>query len=81
RGVIAVEWSRTGDDKSRLRLTWKESGGPAVKEPSRRGFGRVVLERVTPASVDGVGHVSYEPNGITWTLDAPLSALTETKVD
>jgi PAS domain S-box-containing protein len=81
RGVIAVEWSRTGDDRSRLRLTWKESGGPAVKEPSRRGFGRVVLERVAPASVDGVGHVSYDPSGITWTLDAPLSALTETKID
>lgn len=81
RGVIAVEWSKTGHDKSRLRLTWEESGGPAVREPSRRGFGRVVLERVAPAAVDGVGQVSYEPSGITWTLDAPVSVLTETKID
>lgn len=80
-GTISVTWSRTGDDKARLRLIWKEKGGPSVQEPSRKGFGRVVLERVTPAAVDGVGHLSYDPDGVTWTLDAPVASLTAFRVE
>ncbi len=74
-GKVDVEWAIAGDEAPRLRLTWTESGGPTVGEVSKSGFGRVVLERVTPTAVDGVGSLAYLPAGIVWTLDAPLSSV------
>ncbi len=34
--------------------------------------GNYVLERVAPLALNGVGHLSFQPDGVTWTLDAPL---------
>ena len=47
-----------------LSLKWVESGGPRVKEPSRRGFGSVLIERVVPFDLQGTARVSYLPAGL-----------------
>jgi len=41
-GKIRVEWSRVADGPIVLR--WTETDGPAVKPPTRRGFGTRVIE-------------------------------------
>ena len=41
-GKIHVEWSSMAD--GRLVLRWTETGGPAVKPPTRTGFGTRVIE-------------------------------------
>jgi PAS domain S-box-containing protein len=41
-GKIQVEWSRAPD--GRIVLRWTETGGPAVKPPTRQGFGTRVIE-------------------------------------
>jgi PAS domain S-box-containing protein len=74
-GVVDIAWTISATTEPRLRLTWAEQVGPPVGEASRGGFGRVVLERVAPAAVNGVGHLGYQPEGIVWTLDAPLDAI------
>ena len=33
------------DGDSVLHLTWTEVGGPPVREPKRRGFGSILIER------------------------------------
>ena len=44
-GRIAVTWSTEGHGPSRLlRIDWRESGGPPVTAPVRRGFGTRLIE-------------------------------------
>lgn len=74
-GSVDIAWTISEGEDPHLRLTWTESGGPVVGKISRSGFGRVVLERVAPSAVNGVGHLSYQPSGVVWTLDAPLKAI------
>jgi light-regulated signal transduction histidine kinase (bacteriophytochrome)/CheY-like chemotaxis protein len=47
-----------------LRVNWVERGGPAVEQPTRRGFGSVIIERVVPFDLQGTATVSYLPAGL-----------------
>jgi two-component sensor histidine kinase len=69
-GRVHIEWALRGDDadNSGIRLTWRETGGPPVKEPERKGFGRMVLERVTVNAL-GSGGVEFKATGLVWTCD------------
>jgi two-component sensor histidine kinase len=67
-GRVNIEWVfLPGDRGARdLRMTWRESGGPKVTPPTRKGFGCFVLERVTVNAL-GEGHLEFNPNGLLWT--------------
>jgi len=69
-----VEWSVASDDQGqkRFRLCWTETDGPQTGTIGEGGFGKVVLQRVAPAAINGEGTLEYHPNGIVWSLDAPL---------
>jgi PAS domain S-box-containing protein len=43
-GQIELNWSH--QDDGRLNLRWTEMGGPAVREPTRTGFGRRIIEQM-----------------------------------
>ncbi|CAN5162481.1 HWE histidine kinase domain-containing protein [soil metagenome] len=60
-GDVAVELELTsaGD----LRMLWRESGGPVVKPPTRRGFGSVIIERTLPFDLQGEAEARYPPTG------------------
>ena len=45
-GVVSVEWELSAK-RDCLRLQWRESGGPPVQPPQRRGFGSIMIERAT----------------------------------
>jgi light-regulated signal transduction histidine kinase (bacteriophytochrome) len=47
-----------------LSFKWVERGGRTVKQPSRRGFGSVIIERVVPFDLQGTASVSYLPAGL-----------------
>jgi PAS domain S-box-containing protein len=70
-GRVAVEWSLThgSGEERKLRLAWKEFGGPPVRRSARMGFGRQVLERLAPAALNGTGKLDFHPDGLTWTLE------------
>jgi two-component sensor histidine kinase/CheY-like chemotaxis protein len=73
-GRIEIAW--TLDDKTqRLRLTWTEKGGPAVKAPTRRSFGTRMMGSLGQ-QLNGEVQLSYLPTGFVYMLDVPLSALT-----
>ncbi len=61
-GALNVKWRIV--DNGAAELTWHESGGPAVKEPSRRGFGSVLLTRSVPFDLGGESEVTYPPEGV-----------------
>jgi two-component sensor histidine kinase len=41
-GRVAITW-RPGDEEGEYHLTWQETGGPPVTEPTRRGMGSRLL--------------------------------------
>jgi PAS domain S-box-containing protein len=74
-GKVHISWhvSAAPDGTPMCRLAWEESGGPPAERPSRRGFGRVVIERTVARAVNGEVHIDYSPTGLRWTLDFPAT--------
>jgi len=58
-----------------LTLSWLERGGPAVMPPSRTGFGRRVIESMVATSTHGKVDMRFDPEGVSWSLVAPLDAV------
>jgi len=58
-----------------VHLKWRESGGPPVTSPSRRGFGSVVIERVIPFDLQGRAQIQYRPEGFEATFFVPAEHL------
>lgn len=73
-GRIAVTWSvdGVGAGKARLHLEWRESGGPPVTSPARRGFGSRLIERGLAGELGGTAQLNFEPAGLVCVIDAPL---------
>jgi two-component sensor histidine kinase len=69
-GKVDIEWARqpAANDGGApdLRFTWRESGGPPVTPPQKKGFGCFVLERVTVNAL-GEGSLKFDPDGLVWT--------------
>ncbi len=75
-GKVALTWSLVRDDGGeRLRLVWRETGGPAITAPTRKGFGSWVIERGLTDQVGGAVLLDYAPTGLVCTLEAPLHGL------
>lgn len=63
-------------DGSTLKLVWAEKDGPAVKEPTNRSFGSRLINRLAQ-QLHGDVRMTYEPTGLVYELEVPLSALRE----
>jgi PAS domain S-box-containing protein len=66
-GKVEVSWR--GHHGSELELTWKESGGPAVSRPQRKGLGSRLIERLA-AQLGGAMCMDWKVGGLvaklTW---------------
>lgn len=62
-GRIQVSW--TMESRTRLRLIWRERGGPPVKPPSRRGFGSRLITSSLRGDLSGASEFDYAPEGLT----------------
>ena len=77
-GVVSVRWQLGAADEASsapVELVWHESGGPAVQQPTRRGFGSQLITRILPATMGGTAKVDYLPDGLRWTLRTTLDAV------
>jgi light-regulated signal transduction histidine kinase (bacteriophytochrome)/CheY-like chemotaxis protein len=61
-GTVWIEW-RIDDDGSML-ISWRETGGPAVTAPTRRGFGSTIIERSIPYDLNGKADIRYRLSGL-----------------
>ena len=68
-GYVALSWSLTGD-RARIELDWRETGGPKVSKPKRRGFGSKMIEIIMTAEFDGKVAFDYRRDGLV--LNASL---------
>jgi two-component system CheB/CheR fusion protein len=72
-GKISVGWRLTqGETGQRLRLDWRESGGPPPRAPHRNGFGLNLVERETVHGLGGSARIELEPEGLSATIEIPL---------
>ncbi len=75
-GRIAVTWRVAGTEEApRLRLDWRESGGPPVVEPVYKGFGSLMLEWGLPNELNGEATLRFPAAGVTCRIDVPLAPL------
>jgi len=61
-GFIDIFWDRQADGS--LKIAWRERGGPAVKAPTRQGFGTTIISRSIPFDLKGEAEVVYELAGL-----------------
>ncbi len=73
-GLISIVLEEGADGA--LHLHWRESGGPPVKAPTRRGFGSTVIERSIPYELKGDARIRYELTGFEADFMIPARVVT-----
>ncbi|MDP3853382.1 ATP-binding protein [Phenylobacterium sp.] len=72
-GRVDVDWSTDAGGEAIL-IDWRESGGPEVKVPGRRGFGSRLIERGLTREMGGKALLTFLPQGLWCHIRLPLSA-------
>ena len=71
-GFVSLTWARA-EGEGKLRIVWREGGGPPVTAPAQRGFGSLLLERTLARDLDGRVELTFDPAGVVCTIDMPIS--------
>ena len=78
-GRVSIVWSIGADPGSvdpRFRFVWQEAHGPLVTEPSRKGFGSRLINRVLAGDFNGAVSIDYPSSGVVCTLVSSASSVT-----
>jgi PAS domain S-box-containing protein len=71
-GRVSVTWNViNGRPSNRLKLRWKERGGPAITPPKRKGFGSRLIERAFGGEANAADF-AFHAQGLTCTLELTL---------
>jgi PAS domain S-box-containing protein len=71
-GTIHIGWAYDQAGKGHFDLTWRESGGPEVHKPSRKGFGTTMLTRILAQEINGYISLEYNADGLVCTMEGWL---------
>jgi len=71
-GRVEIVWKMITDRLARVE--WSESGGPAVMEARRRGFGTELIEKIVAHELKNPVDLRFEPAGVRCTLIVPVRA-------
>lgn len=71
-GQVKITWKHDPESGG-FGLRWKESGGPPVTMPDRKGFGSRLIERLLAAELNGSSTIAYDPSGVRCEIEAVLS--------
>jgi PAS domain S-box-containing protein len=77
QGSVAVTWGLTDAGEKRLFIQWQERNGPPVVTPQRRGFGTIVVERMSLQVKDASACLKYNSSGVIWYLEAPYDSFVQ----
>jgi two-component sensor histidine kinase len=75
RGQVSVRWvyQPNGSAHATLAIDWQETGGPAVKVPTRCGFGTSVIRDLIPYELGGAVDLSYVADGVRCRIELPCA--------
>jgi light-regulated signal transduction histidine kinase (bacteriophytochrome)/CheY-like chemotaxis protein len=68
-GRLHIGWSCS--ESEGCRVSWTETGGPAVTAPTREGFGSKLIRTTMVYDLGGRADISYPPGGMTASLVIP----------
>jgi two-component sensor histidine kinase len=74
-GKVYFSWAIIEDGERRIVARWSERGGPAVEQPSKRGFGTRLISMGILGQGDAKVH--FKTEGLEVEFSAPLRALAE----
>jgi PAS domain S-box-containing protein len=72
-GEVRIGWELLGNGANKdrkLKLSWRETGGPPVAAPPRKGFGSLLIEQGFAGH--GETCVDFRPDGLRWSLELSL---------
>jgi two-component sensor histidine kinase len=72
-GRVAVNWRvvQGASQPALLWIEWRESGGPPVATPTRRGFGSRFIEGSVSAELQGAARLHFDAAGLRCTMEVP----------
>lgn len=76
-GHVEISWSVSGDAPPQLDLIWRETGGPPVQPPRKKGFGTRMIKLALAQEFDGEVLVDFRPDGMVCQLKGSLRPLAE----
>ena len=73
-GHVLVNWDRQhGEDTAaRVRIEWRETGGPPVASPSKLGYGTSLIRELIPHELGGMVDLTFAPNGVCCKIEVPI---------
>lgn len=75
-GRVEISWDFVASDgQDSLEFEWRETGGPAVAQPTGNGFGCRLIRRVLSADFGATPDLSFAPDGVVFHLTAPAARL------
>jgi two-component sensor histidine kinase len=75
-GHVDITWAQeVRPDGTVLVIRWRESGGPPVVPPSRKGFGSEMILRGIKYELHGKSTLDYHPAGLEAQISIPLVGL------
>ncbi|MNW65687.1 Blue-light-activated histidine kinase [compost metagenome] len=72
-GRVLVDWSVADLNNPQLGIIWRETGGPSVTSPERRGFGSRLIERNVRHDLAGTVQMHYRDDGLSAEIIIPLN--------
>lgn len=74
-GVLTIQPLRLERGDERFIIEWRETGGPPVTPPTRKGFGQTVISRSLQYSPNGGTEVDFAPDGLVCRISLPIEDL------
>ena len=74
-GSVEIGWRIEEEEEGggrRVRLTWRERGGPETAPPEHRGFGSQVIETLAMRELQGEAALRFAPEGLICRMSWPL---------
>ena len=83
RGRVHIEWEVAGEpaEDPVFRMSWNEIGGPLVSEPSRTGFGSLLIVRNVEQVLGAEVALNFAADGLNWQVEAPAGKLTVDRIE
>ncbi|WP_442582251.1 sensor histidine kinase [Mesorhizobium sp. ASY16-5R] len=73
KGAVDLSWTIEGREEARrLRLAWREVGGPSVSRPEREGFGMILIRRGLDKVMSSEVRHEFGSDGVVAEISLPL---------
>ena len=72
-GHVSVNWHQpVGGEATRVKIEWRESGGPPVVGPAKTGYGTTLIREMIPHELGGTVDLAFVSEGVCCQIEVPL---------